>query len=174
MKDLKSIEKSARQIKLLLMDCDGVLTDGRLYFTEKGEAMKVFNVRDGQGLALWHRAGFRSGIISGRDAAAIIKARADELGIHYVVTGSIDKVADLEAIIAEAGVTPDETAFVGDDVGDIEIMKRVGLGIAVADAELEVLDVGDLVTAKKGGKGAIREAIEIMLAAKGDCSTKFL
>ncbi|MDM7922935.1 MAG: HAD hydrolase family protein [Pyrinomonadaceae bacterium] len=153
-------------IKLLLMDCDGVLTDGRLYFTARGEEMKVFNVRDGQGLALWHRAGFRSGIISGRDAGDIIKKRAEELGIEFVVTGSRDKVADLEEILGRSGVSASECAFVGDDIGDIEIMKRVGLGIAVADAEAATIGAAGYVTKKNGGYGAIREVVEMLLAAK--------
>src|SRR4029079_10449797 len=112
-----------KNIKLLLMDCDGVLTDGRLYFSARGEELKVFHVRDGQGLALWHRAGFQSGIISGRDAGEIIRQRADELGIKYVYVKSPDKIADFEKIIADAGVTPNEAAFVGDDVGDLGLMK---------------------------------------------------
>src|SRR5690242_19610848 len=127
-----------RNIKLLLMDCDGVLTDGRLYFSARGEELKVFHVRDGQGLALWHQAGFESGIISGRDAGDIIRKRADELGIKYVYVKSSDKIADFEKIIADAGVAPDEVAFVGDDIGDLGLMERVGLAVAVADAVAEV------------------------------------
>src|SRR5215207_4924325 len=91
----------ARKIKLLLMDCDGVLTDGRLYFSENGEALKVFHVRDGQGLALWHKAGFQSGIITGRDAEKIIRNRATELGIHYIKTRSQDKAKDFEVILQD-------------------------------------------------------------------------
>lgn len=159
------IEEVAKRITVFLMDCDGVMTDGRIYFTEKGEAMKVFHVRDGQGIAMWHKAGFRSGVISGRDTG-IIQVRADELDIQWVFTGSRDKVADLEKILAEAGVSEEECAFIGDDVGDIEIMKRVGLGIAVADAADDVIDAADMVTEKKGGKGAIREVIEMLLAVK--------
>lgn len=159
------IEEAAKRITIFLMDCDGVMTDGRIYFTEKGEAMKVFHVRDGQGIAMWHKAGFRSGVISGRDTG-IIQVRADELDIQWVFTGSRDKVADLDRLLAEAGVSAEECAFIGDDVGDIEIMKRVGLGIAVADAADDVIDAADMVTQKKGGKGAIREVIEMLLAAK--------
>src|SRR5215210_6057294 len=97
----------AKKIKLLLMDCDGVLTDGRLYFTERGEEMKVFHVRDGQGLNLWHRAGFRSGIISGRNAEKILEKRANELGMHYIKSGSLDKAKDFEDILQDAKVAPD-------------------------------------------------------------------
>ncbi len=157
------VMKAASRIKLLLMDCDGVLTDGRLYFTAEGEAMKVFNVRDGQGLALWHEAGFRSGIISGRDAGDIVRRRADELGTAYVRVASKNKVADMLEIIDDAGVTAEETAFVGDDVGDIEVMKAVGFAVAVCDAAASVADHADHVTVAAGGQGAIREVVELLL-----------
>jgi 3-deoxy-D-manno-octulosonate 8-phosphate phosphatase (KDO 8-P phosphatase) len=153
-------------IRLLLMDCDGVLTDGRLYFSNQGEVIKAFNVRDGQGIVSWHAAGFQSGIISGRDAGAIIQTRADELGMKYVRTGSKDKVADFHEIITQARVTADETAFIGDDVGDLELMKLVGFSISVADAVDEVKAVARYITAKNGGEGALREVIDLILRAK--------
>ncbi|MDQ2745906.1 MAG: HAD hydrolase family protein, partial [Acidobacteriota bacterium] len=128
----------ARKIKLLLMDCDGVLTDGRIYFTENGEQMKVFNVRDGQGIASWNQAGFQSGIISGRDAEKILAARVAELGMHYLKVRSQDKAKDFLDILRSAKVTAAETAYVGDDVGDICLLKEVGLPIAVTDADSEV------------------------------------
>lgn len=156
----------ARKIKLLLMDCDGVLTDGRLYFTEKGEEMKVFHVRDGQGLALWHQAGFRSGIITGRDAEKIIQQRADEIGIHYIRALSSDKTKDFENILLEAAVSPEEVAFIGDDVGDICLMKKVGLPIGVADAAEEIFPYIIYRTEKPGGLGAVREIINLLLKAK--------
>jgi len=157
-----------KNIKLLLMDCDGVLTDGRLYFSARGEELKVFHVRDGQGLALWHRAGFQSGIISGRDAGEIIRKRADELGIKYVYVKSPDKIADFEKIIADAGVTPNEAAFVGDDVGDLGLMKRVGFAVAVADAVAEVREAAHYVTKANGGHGAVREVVDMLMAIGRD------
>jgi YrbI family 3-deoxy-D-manno-octulosonate 8-phosphate phosphatase len=153
-----------RNIKLLLMDCDGVLTDGRLYFSAQGEDLKVFHVRDGQGLALWHQAGFHSGIISGRDAGDIVRKRADELGIKYVYVSSPDKIADFEKIIADAGVTPEEVAYVGDDIGDLGLMRRVGFAVAVADAVAEVREAADHLTEARGGHGAIREVVDMLLA----------
>jgi 3-deoxy-D-manno-octulosonate 8-phosphate phosphatase (KDO 8-P phosphatase) len=156
----------AAKIKLLLMDCDGVMTDGRLYFTENGEAMKVFHVRDGQGLALWHKAGFSSGIITGRGAEKILEKRATELGIDYIKACSLDKASDFEDILQQAGVTADEVAFIGDDVGDISIMKRVGLPIAVADAVSEVLPYVLHRTVTNGGGGAVREVTDWILEAK--------
>ena len=152
------------KIKLLLMDCDGVLTDGRLYFTASGEALKVFHVRDGQGLVMWHAAGGLSGIISGRGAEEIINRRADELGISFLRVNSKDKREDFLAILEEADVKSDEVAFIGDDVGDIELMKLVGLPVAVADATGSVKDVANYITAANGGMGAVRELIDILLA----------
>lgn len=159
----EEILKRAGNIKLLLMDCDGVLTDGRLYFSERGEELKVFHVRDGQGLVTWHATGFRSGIISGRDAKAIIEKRAAELGIHYVRVNSQDKNAEFDEIIADAGVSAEETAFVGDDIGDIGLMRRVGLAVAVADAVEEARSAAHWVTKSKGGHGAIREVTDLLL-----------
>ena len=151
------------KIHLLLMDCDGVLTDGRLYFSANGEEMKVFDVRDGQGIVSWHKAGFKSGIISGRGAADIIKRRADELGIEFVRTQSVDKVRDFDEIKSSLGIDPENVAYVGDDVGDIELMKRVGFPIAVADAVHEAKAVAAYVTHAKGGRGAVREVIDMLL-----------
>lgn len=162
----QDIINRVKKIKLLLMDCDGVLTDGRLYFAESGEAMKVFHVRDGQGLVLWHRAGFRSGIISGRNAQKILETRATELGIHYIKTCSLDKAKDFLDILQDAKVTTDEVAFIGDDIGDICLMEKVGLPIAVADAASEVLPYAFYKTIAKGGFAAVREVTDLLLQVK--------
>lgn len=156
----------AKKIKLLLMDCDGVLTDGRLYYTESGEQMKIFNVRDGQGIVSWHKAGFQSGIISGRDAQKILEARANELSMHYVKARSQDKAKDFLDILRDAKVTPDEVAYIGDDIGDICMLEKVGLPIAVADAAFEVLPHALYITEIKGGFGAVREITDLLLLAK--------
>lgn len=156
----------ARKIKLLLMDCDGVLTDGRLYYTEFGEQMKVFNVRDGQGIVSWHEAGFRSGIISGRAAKKILEARATELGMHYIKACSRDKAKDFLDILQDAKVTSDEVAYIGDDIGDICLLKEVGFPVAVADAVLEVATYVVHKTKSKGGFGAVREITDLLLQAK--------
>lgn len=153
-----------RNVRLLLMDCDGVMTDGRLYFSETGEAMKVFDVKDGQGLSDWHTAGFRSGIISGRGASAIIDKRASELGILYVRTNCKDKTAAFREILIEEGLKPDNAAYIGDDTGDIEVMKLAGLPIAVADAAVETKRAASYVTEARGGHGAVREVIDRLLA----------
>jgi len=165
-KKTKDIIIRAKKIKLLLMDCDGVLTDGRLYFTESGEAIKVFHVRDGQGLVMWHQAGFRSGIISGRNAEKILERRATELRMHYIKACSLDKVRDFLDLLQDAKVTFDEVAYIGDDIGDICLMEKVGLPIAVADAVSEVLPYVVYKTEAKGGFGAVREVTDFLLAAK--------
>ena len=159
------ITERARKIKLLLMDCDGVLTDGRLYFAESGESLKVFHARDGQGIVDWHKAGFRSGIISGR-TSKIVDLRAGQLGIEFVFQGRSDKVAAFKELIASAGVSPDETAYIGDDTPDAVVMPLVGLAVAVADAHDKVKATAHYVTRLKGGRGAVRELIDLILASK--------
>lgn len=162
----KELYERARRIKLLLMDCDGVLTDGRLYYSERGEALKVFNVRDGQGIVSWHKAGFRSGIISGRDGKKILEARATELGMHYIKVCSFDKARDFFDILQDAKVSSEEVAYIGDDIGDACLMEKVGLPIAVADAVSELLPLVLHRTSLNGGFGAIREVTDLLLQAK--------
>lgn len=162
----KDVIARAEKIKLLLMDCDGVLTDGRIYFTDGGETMKVFHVHDGQGLVLWHQAGFNSGIISGRNSKKILTKRAAELGIKYVRVGSNDKTKDLIEVITDAQVKLEEVAYIGDDIGDICLMKKVGLSIGVKNAATEVFNYVDYITHRKGGFGAVREVTDILLMAK--------
>ena len=157
--------EKARKVKLLLMDCDGVLTDGRLYFTEKGEEMKVFHVRDGQGIVTWHRAGFESGIISGRKSK-ILHTRATELGMRYIKDGSLDKAKDFEDILQFAKVNFDEVAFIGDDIADICLLEKVGFAVAVADAVQELSAYVIYKTKSMGGYAAVREVIDILLQAK--------
>lgn len=156
----------AKKIKLLLMDCDGVLTDGRLYYTENGEIMKVFNVRDGQGIVSWHKAGFYSGIITGRNAKKILERRATELGMHYIKVSSFDKAKDLDDVLQDAKMTAEQVAYIGDDLGDISLLKKIGLPIAVADAAAEVDSYIIYKTIAKGGCGAVREIIDLLLHAK--------
>ena len=155
----------ARKVKLLLMDCDGVLTDGRLYFTEKGEEMKVFHVRDGQGLVLWHNAGFSSGIISGR-SLSLVEVRTRELGIEYVREKSEDKLRDFQSVLRSSQLSSEETAFIGDDLPDIVLMKQVGLAVAVADAVPETKSAAHFITSLRGGCGAVREVTDLILQAK--------
>lgn len=155
----------AAKIKLLLMDCDGVLTDGRLYFSESGEALKVFDVRDGQGLVSLHAAGFRTGIISGRNSK-IVETRARELGVEFVRQGASNKIEIFEQIVAAANILPEETAFVGDDLPDVSLFALVGFAVAVADAAIEAKNAAHFITEKNGGRGAVREVADLLLQAR--------
>lgn len=157
--------EKAKKIKLLLMDCDGVLTDGRLYYSERGEELKVFNVKDGQGIVMWHRAGFQSGIISGRNSK-IVLTRATELGMHYIKIGSRNKARDFDEIFETTDLVPENVAYIGDDLPDIDLMNKVGLSIAVNDAVEELKNICLYVSSKDGGMGAVREIIDILLHAK--------
>jgi 3-deoxy-D-manno-octulosonate 8-phosphate phosphatase (KDO 8-P phosphatase) len=154
-----------RRIKLLILDCDGVLTDGRLFFTERGEETKVFFVRDGQGLVMWHAAGFRSGIISGRNSP-VVSLRGGQLGVEFILQGRKEKISAFNEMIAAAGVQADEAAFVGDDTPDAEVFPNVGLAIAVGDAHSEVKLAAHYVTKADGGRGAVREVIDLLMSAK--------
>lgn len=152
----------SNKIKLLLLDCDGVLTDGRLYFSANGEELKVFDVQDGQGIVNWIRAGNSVGIISGR-SSPIVERRAAELGIQFVRQGVSNKLETAREIWAEVGTDPAVTAFVGDDLPDIELMRECQLGIAVANAVDDVKKIADHVTTNRGGRGAVREAIDMLM-----------
>ena len=165
MEDLAAVERRASRIKLLLMDCDGVLTDGRLWLLEDGEH-KTFNTHDGLGLSLLHRAGLKSGIISGRWSQAVTR-RAAELGIEFVRQGHSHKIEAFAEVLRQAGVDENEVAFVGDDLADIPLMQRAELAVAVADAVEETRSVAHYVTRAKGGRGAVREVVEIILKSQG-------
>ena len=165
MTDRLSVEQRARHIKLLLMDCDGVLTDGRIWIIEENEDQKSFHVRDGLGLELWHRAGLTSGIISGRSSTAVAR-RAKGLNMSIVLLGQSDKLAAFQQTLVESGVSSNEVAFIGDDLNDIPLMLHCGFAIAVADASSETKARAHYVTNANGGRGAVREAIELMLKAQ--------
>ncbi|MFN2453980.1 MAG: KdsC family phosphatase [Pyrinomonadaceae bacterium] len=160
------IERRASRIKLLLLDCDGVLTDGLITLLDDGSEQKTFHVRDGHGLVLFHRAGLRSGIISGRTSQAV-ERRARDLGIHFVRQGTWDKIKDYEELLAEADVSETEVAFVGDDVTDIPLMQRAEFAVAVADASEETRAAAHYVTMLPGGRGAVREVVELILKSQG-------
>jgi 3-deoxy-D-manno-octulosonate 8-phosphate phosphatase (KDO 8-P phosphatase) len=159
------LQQRAARIKLLLMDCDGVLTDGRIWLLDNGEEQKGFHTRDGLGIDLWHRAGLSSGIISGRVSTAVGR-RARALGMTYIWQGCEDKETVFAETLAQAGVTNEEVAYIGDDLNDIPLMLQSGLGVAVADAALEVRLHAHYVTELAGGYGAVREVIELILKAQ--------
>ena len=163
--DDPNVKEAARKVRLLLMDCDGVLTDGRLYYGESGEELKVFDVQDGLGIVRWHREGNHSGLISGR-SSPIVDKRAKELGMQFVVQGSKDKLWDARTICDELGLGFSETAYIGDDLPDVELIGAVGFGVAVSNAVAGVKAAAVYMTSNSGGRGAVREVIELLLASR--------
>ena len=147
------------------MDCDGVLTDGRIWLLSDGDDQKEFHTRDGLGLELFHSAGLSSGVISGR-ASYAVERRERVRGMKHVHLGCDDKLAAFNETIRAAGVSTDEVALIGDDLNDIPLMKRSGLSVAVADASAETVGTAHYVTAVAGGHGAVREVIELILKAQ--------
>ena len=160
-----SVNERAACIKLLLMDCDGVLTDGRIWILQDGEDQKAFNTRDGLGLDIWHRAGLKSGIISGRHSSAV-ERRARALGMSFIHLGVSHKVNAFEESLSDAGVAADQVAYIGDDLNDVPLMSRSGLAVAVGDGSDDVVARAHYVTQAKGGAGAVREVIELILKAQ--------
>ncbi len=152
-------------LRFLVLDVDGVMTDGAIVYSSNGEEWKAFNVKDGAGIKYWLRAGHSAGIITGR-ASPVVLRRAKELDITLVEMNAKQKAPALERMLAAAGVKPEEAAMIGDDLPDLPIFRRVGLAVAVADAVDEVKEAADLVTTRKGGKGAVREVIEYLLKAQ--------
>ena len=165
MNEVTAFFPAMRRIELLVLDVDGVLTDGRLYYGAKGESLKVFHVRDGYGIQRLARAGIAVAIISGRKSAAVAR-RARDLGIRHVAQGVDDKLAELKQLLKRRGLSLEQCACVGDDTPDVPVLDASGLGIAVADAHPDALAAADLVTSRPGGRGAAREVCDWLLAAR--------
>ncbi|MBI3329537.1 MAG: HAD hydrolase family protein [Nitrospinae bacterium] len=160
----------AQKIRLLIMDVDGVLTDGRIWHDTLGQEFKSFDVKDGHGIVMAHRAKLRTALISGRESESTVR-RAKELGIEIVFQKIWNKLEVYEQILRDTQLTPEEVAYVGDDVIDIPLLHRVGLAVAVADAVEEVKAAAHVVTQRAGGQGAVREVIELILRAQGQWGT---
>ncbi|MBN2270219.1 MAG: HAD hydrolase family protein [Sedimentisphaerales bacterium] len=158
--------ESLDKIELLVLDVDGVLTDGSIIVNADGSEAKSFNVRDGHGIRLWQRAGFKTAIISGRSSPPT-KIRAEQLEIEHVLEGCHYKLPALEKLLDELGLAPENVAYIGDDLPDLPVMRCVGFGAAVANADNELKEYADYVTARPGGAGAVREVIEYILKTKG-------
>lgn len=156
-------------VRMLVLDCDGVLTDGGMYFSADGQAMKRFDVKDGLALSRLAGLGFPTAVLSG-DQSAITAKRCEVLCITHTILGRLDKEDALRELLATTGVPAEAVVYVGDDVTDLPAMRMVGLGVAVADAVPEVLAAAGWVTQRPGGRGAVREvcdAITAQLAARG-------
>jgi 3-deoxy-D-manno-octulosonate 8-phosphate phosphatase (KDO 8-P phosphatase) len=154
-----------RMITALILDVDGVLTSGDIVYTESGQEIKSFHVRDGSAIKVWQKAGKRLGLLSGR-SSAVTSWRARELGIEDVEQGNAEKMPGFQRLIQQWKVEAGAVAYVGDDNADLPIMKQVGLAIAPADACIEAKETAHLVTRQPGGRGAVREAIEWVLQSQ--------
>ena len=159
------IERAA-SIQLLALDVDGVLTDGILYYGNAGEELKAFNIKDGLGIKLLQRAGVAVAIITGR-SSQIVQRRAAELGITEIIQGREDKRQALEELCAKLHLSPSDCAYMGDDLPDLAAIAAAGVGMTVADAAAAVARVADWQSTAKGGAGAVREACEFILDARG-------
>jgi 3-deoxy-D-manno-octulosonate 8-phosphate phosphatase (KDO 8-P phosphatase) len=155
----------ARKIKMIIMDVDGTLTDGMLIILPDGEELKSYNVRDGMGILMARLAGFKTGIITGKSSKSLEK-RAKRLKIVELYQGILNKSRALSEILDRHDLSPEEVAYIGDDLGDLEVMKEVGLSAAVADAHPEVMKTCHFISRHAGGKGAVREFIEFILSAQ--------
>ena len=167
--DLEKVRRHAAMIQLLILDVDGVLTDGRLHFDAKGNECKVFHARDGYGIRRLLEAGLDVAIISGRKSIPVEK-RAKDLGIQHVHLGIGNKLMVLDQLLKKLDYDREQTAYVGDDVPDLECMQVVGLAIAVADAHTTLDAVADWHTTYGGGLGAVREVCDLLLDAKDTAS----
>jgi len=163
------IDDRLKCIRLLLTDVDGVLTDGRVAKLPDGDELKFFSIYDGLGIRLAQKAGIEIGFVSGRRSRQVM-ARAAELEIKVVVQGVVDKVEAFEGICRDRGVTAQEVAYIGDDLPDLKLLRRVGFSAAPANAVPVVKEAVQFVTSAKGGKGALRELIELILRAQGKWS----
>jgi 3-deoxy-D-manno-octulosonate 8-phosphate phosphatase (KDO 8-P phosphatase) len=165
-------QQRAARIKLIAFDIDGVMTDGGLTYTDDGQERKTFNVQDGLGIKLLQRAGLEAVIVTGRNSG-VVAARAADLGIEHVYQGVADKGATLAALLAKLDLSWAECAFMGDDLIDLPAMRRAGLAVAPANARPIVKQHAHVVTAASGGHGAVREAIELVLAAQDKLKAAF-
>lgn len=162
----RTIAQRAMSVELLVLDVDGVLTDGSIIYADNGTELKKFHVRDGSGLKIWEFVGKRAAIITGR-TSQVVEVRATELGIKPVVQGARDKLPAYRQILAETGLEPGQVCCIGDDVPDLPLLLHCGLAVAVRDACPEARSAAHYVTEARGGRGAVREAIELILKCQG-------
>ncbi len=160
------VKRRARKIRLLAFDVDGVLTDGRVTFTSHGEEVKSFDIKDGHALKLAGRHGIAVAFITGRESI-MVDRRAAELGVTLVFQGAKDKATSLRLLLSQTGLSADEVAYMGDDLVDLPVMRRVGLACAVSDAVPEVLERAHWVSKAQGGRGAARELVAMVMEAQG-------
>jgi len=166
MENKPQIDSLASNIKLLVLDVDGILSDGKLYFTNSGEEIKAFNTMDGLGLKLLMQAGIEVALITGRKSE-IVNTRARNLGIRHVFQGSDDKVGILDELVKKLGMDYSSVAYAGDDLPDLACIKKAQLGITVPNGHFLLKESADAVTTREGGQGAVREICDWILQAQG-------
>jgi len=164
-----TLQHKIKPLRILILDVDGVMTDGGIVFDDQGNESKKFDVRDGHGIKLLMRTGVTVIILTGRTSQAVAH-RAFDLGISEVYQGVKNKLAVFEQILKEKNILPDAVAYVGDDVVDIPVLRRVGFAATVADGSHYVKDVADYITEREGGRGAVREICELIMKARGQWS----
>ncbi len=164
---MQDIIEKAREVRLVIFDVDGVLTDGSLFFGDDGQEYKAFHSRDGHGMKMLQKSGVPIGIITGR-TSKVVEHRMNNLGIEHVYQGKLDKLPAFEELCAKLGVTPEQVAYVGDDVVDLPILRRVGLAVAVQDAHPLVKQHAHWTSEHGGGRGAARDLCELILSAQGN------
>ncbi len=163
---MERLEERIRKIQVVVFDVDGVLTDGSIIYDDEGRELKVFNVKDGHGIKLLKRCGIECAIMTSR-RSRVVDRRAEELGIEMVIQGAKDKLAAYREFLDATGYSDEEIAYVGDDLVDLPVMRRVGLAISVCDAVEEAREVAHYVTENRGGRGAAREVAELIIKTKG-------
>ncbi|MGA3083636.1 MAG: HAD-IIIA family hydrolase [Thermodesulfobacteriota bacterium] len=163
---MDSILRKAKKIRLLLLDVDGILTDGRIFYNGKGQEIKCFYVQDGQGIRLLLREGIEVGFLSGRSSRAV-EMRAEELGVSFLFQGIKDKIKIFEKLLQKTKLDPEQVSFMGDDFMDLLLLKKVGLSISVSNGHPLVQKKVDYVTRAAGGLGAVREVSELIFRAQG-------
>lgn len=162
---LKDKTKKIKNLKLIIMDVDGVLTDGGMYCFEDGSIAEKFNTRDGMGVELWRNAGFKTMLVSGKDLN-LIKNRAKRMGIDYILLGKRDKYIAVKEVLGKEGIKLEESAYIGDDINDLPLLRKVGFSASVADGIEDVKKEVDYITKRRGGEGAVREFIDYLLKQK--------
>ena len=164
--NLAKAQLAAEKVRLLVLDVDGVLTDGSIYYSNNGDELKAFNIQDGLGIKLLQGANIEVAIITGR-SSSLLSRRSKELGIQRVIQGREDKLTALNELLADSTYTFDDIAYMGDDLPDLAVIRRVGLGMTVANASPTVIEHAHWQAKRDGGRGAVREAAEFILRAQG-------
>ncbi len=164
------LTQKLRDIRLLVCDVDGVLSDGKVFYSANGDEIKNFNIKDGLGIKLLQKLGIEVAIITGRDSPMVAR-RAQELGVSKLYQGKRNKIASFEELLSELALSDAQVAYAGDDLPDLPLLKRCGIAIAPADAAPQIRQIADIVTQQKGGEGCVREFVDLLIDSRDAWST---